>query len=250
MSHNPFATDAVASATQSIQSSVRSGVPASAVYEGKITAAYLIKNNYDASKDDLAVHIELNNGYEYKIQKTVLKDNSPMAVNSKTGKTELLFTYQQIAHIVGAATDGKTLGDLFSSIEVKKIKLYDFESRSEVLTDVNMVSDLVGRTLIIGLQRKIANKRQQVDGEWIDLPERRESLEFGVAASSADRRTFNEMNQNVPVEEAKDVAAWEKRNAGKDWDAYKEVAPTTGGVPAGVPAAGASTGQVHDFGSS
>ena len=52
MSHNPFATDAVASATQSIQSSVRSGVPASAVYEGKITAAYLIKNNYDASKDD------------------------------------------------------------------------------------------------------------------------------------------------------------------------------------------------------
>lgn len=246
MSHNPF--EQAAAETKTIQSSVRSGgVPASALHKGVIRAAYLIENNWNPANIDLAIHVELPSGYEHKIQKTVLVNGSPMGLNKKTNKQELLFSYVAMSHIVGAAVEGKTLADLFGSIQVKPIKLYDFDKKQDVLTDVKMVNDLVGRELYIGLQRKVSNKRTKEGDEWVDLPERKETLEFGVAGSITDRRSFTEFNNNVAAEDATDLDKWEKLNAGKDWDAYKDVAANSG-VPAGVPAAGAATVGAIDFG--
>lgn len=202
----------------------------------------------------MAMHIELPSGYEYKIQKTVLVNNSTSTINKKTQKPELLFTYVQMSHIIGAAAEGKTLGDLFPSAQPKKIELYDFEAKKDVLTDVNMITDLVGKRLLIGLQRKISNKVQKVgegkDATWQDLPERRETLEFGCAGSIVDRRSFTEFNEGVAPEDAKDLDKWEKLNVpngvGKDWNAYKEVAGTASGVPDSV--ATTTADQIHDFG--
>ena len=247
MSHNPF--EQVAAETKTIQSSVRSGgVPASALHKGVIRAAYLIENNWSSANIDLAIHVELPSGYEHKIQKTVLINRSPMSLNKKTTRQELLFSYVAMSHIVGAAVEGKTLADLYPSVQVKPIKLYDFNTKQDVLTDVKMVNDLVGKELYIGLQRKISNKRATVGGEWVDLPERKETLEFGVAGSITDRRSFTEFNNNIAPEDATDLDKWEKLNAGKDWDAYKDVAANIG-VPAGVAAGAAAVGAI-DFGTS
>lgn len=248
MSHNPFAS--AEKETKEIQSSVRQGgVPASALYEGTIKAAYLIANPYTPTDVDLAVHIELPSGYEHKIQKTVLKAGSPMITDTKTNKKVLLFSYITMSHIVGAAIEGKTLSDLFEDIKIKKIELYDYESRKNILTDVRMIEPLVGKKLLIGLQRKIANKNQKIgegkDATWEPLPERKETLEFGVAGNINDRRSFTEFNDGVSPEDATDLNKWEKLNTGKDWNAYKEVASSTG-VPASV--APAATDAIHDFG--
>ena len=252
MSHNPF--EVAVDATKEIQSSVRQGgVPASALYEGVIRAAYMIQNNYNANQVDLALHIELPSGYEYKISKAVLRDGSPEVLNDKTKKKELMFTYVQMAHIIGAAIPGATMADVFPSIQEKPIELYNFEQRKDVLTNVKMVTDLVGKKLFIGLQRKIANKRQETDQTddngrkiWLDLPERKESLEFGVAASIEDSRTFTEITAGTTAENATDVKKWVKLNEGKDWMAYKEVAGASG-VPASVAAGAAEAETVIDF---
>lgn len=244
MSHNPFAQ--VDTETKAITSSVRQpGIPASAVYEGIIKAAYMIQNNWTPTNIDLALHIELDNGYEYKIQKTVLQGNSPMTVDKKTQKKVLLYTYVQMSHIVGAAVPGKTLGDLFDTVQNKKIELYDFDTKSNVLTDVKMVTGLLGKKLLLGLQRKISNQVEKTPtGEWVNKPESRQTLEFGVAASIEDRRTFTEITSNAPAE---DLDKWEKLNAGKDWDAYKEVKGVATGVPPSVTPAG---NEVFDFSTS
>jgi hypothetical protein len=252
MSNNPF--ELVAAETKAVTSSVRSpGVPATALYEGVIKAAYLIESPWnkvgEPVKIDLALHIELPSGYEHKIQKTVLIDGSPKAKN-REGKMALLFTYVTMTHIVGAALDGKTLVEAFNSIQVKPIKLWNFEKKQEVLTDVKMIDDLVGRELLIGLQRKISNKRQFLDGEWMDQPERKETLEFGVAASKADRRTYVEMVAGTSAEDAVEADKWEKQNSGKDWDAYKNVASAAAGLPAGIGAGNAAAAGAIDFGAS
>ena len=214
------------------------------MYECEITAAYLIKNARADNKIDMAIHLKLPSGYEHKIQNTVLIDGKFEAPNKKTKEMELLFTYVIMSHIIGAATEGKTLGDIWDSIQVKKIELYDFEKRSDVLTDVKMVTDLVGKKVLVGLQRKISNKKTKAGDSWVDLPERKETLEFGVAGMVSDRRTYVEFN--AEAEEAKELDAWEKRNAGKDWDAYKPVAGAASGTPEGV--TGQSADTVIDFG--
>lgn len=245
MSHNPFAV--ADTATKQIQSSVRQGgVPASALYQVEIKAAYLIPSPWNEKNIDLAIHVELPSGYEHIIKNTVLKDGKPTSFNKKTNKDELMFSYIEASHIIGAALPGKTLGDVYDSIQDKMIDLYNFEQRKDVTTKVKMVTALVGAKLYIGLQRKIANKRTRDDatGEWVDLPERKESLVFGVAGSIEDRRSFTEINDDVTPEDAKDLDKWEKLSAGKDWNAYKEVAAASG-VPQGL---AASTETVHDFG--
>jgi len=245
MSNNPFAK--AQEETQALSSALRTpGVPATALYEGLIKAAYLIPSPWNDNEMDLAMHIELPSGYEHKIQKAVLRDKSPQVTNAKTGKKELMWSYQQVSHIVGAALNGKTLADAFDSCQTKKVEIYDFDSRKDVLTDVQMVADLVGKKLLIGLQRKIANKNQKnSDGTWTPLPERKQTLEFGIAGSIDDRRTFVEIQAGIAPEEAKEVDLWEKANSGKDWNAYKEVAAVSG-VPASVTAAPAAA--IHDFG--
>lgn len=247
MSHNPFAQ--ATEATQNLASDVRTGgVPKSALYEATIRAAYLKENNWSSNKVDLVVHAELPSGYEWQGSLTVLIDGSPMAKDKKTGKMELLWSYERAARIIGAATDGKTFEDIYGSIAVKKIELYDFDQKKKVLTDVKMIQDLVGKKLLLGLQRKISNKKARDDaGEWQDLPERKETLELGLSASVTDRRTLAEMNEGIEADKATDADKWEKLNAGKDWDAYKAVGGSAAtGVPAAV--AAAATTQVHDFG--
>jgi len=234
MSQNPFAV--AAEQTKQLTSTVRQpGPPPSNVYAGTITAAFLSKSVWDPKNVDLTMHIELDSGYEYKLTKTVLEDGKPTGVNNRTKKVELLYGYQIMSHIIGAALPGKTMADLMPSVKPTQIKLYDFDEKKEKLTEVKMVTDLVGTKLVIGLQRKTTNKKTKNDeGMWVPTAERKQELVFGVAGSATDRRTHTEFNANA--ETAEEVDKWLKLNQNVDWDAYVEVKGAAGSTDTPVPA--------------
>jgi len=250
MSNNPFAV--ADTATKQLASSVRQpGPPASALHEASITAAYFIVNTRNSANTDLVLEFELGSGYNHKIQSTVLASGKTTAMNSKTKKEELLWSYVPMAHMVGAACEGKTIGDVFPSVQEKIVKVFDFNTRKDVDTKVQMVTDLVGKKLLLGLQRKISNKnaltgKTDANGrpEWAKLAERKTTLEFGVAGNISDRRTAVEFNGGIAAENAAELDKWEQLNTGKDYDAYKPVAGASG-VPAGV---AASAETLHNFG--
>lgn len=252
MSANPFAQATEAAKTQT--SDVRTlGVPASAVYGATCTAAYLLPNNFDSSATDMVFHFDLDSGYKHVEKMTVLRNGSPMVQDKKTKKTVPMFTFLKASRLVGALTDGKTVEDVVGSIAKKQIALYDFDQKKDVNTEVQMIMDLVKKPVLLGLQRKIANKNQNTgekdeNGQtiWIPLAEKKETLVYGTSASKADRRSYVEMEAGTTAEDATDLDTWEKRNKGKDWNAYKPVTGAASGMPDQVTAQ-ASGAQVEEF---
>ena len=238
---NPFAK--TTNAINNLQSDLRvGGVPASNEYLCNITAAYLLPNAWNPKDTDMHIEAELPSGYRHKMSFKVLANGTPMT-KDKNGKEVMLWTAERAARLVSAATDGATLEDIFDSLEDKVIKLYDFEQKKDVQTTVKMFMDLVGKPVILGLQRKISNKVTKEGDDWVDLPEKKESLELGIAASASTRLTHAETIAKVDSDAAAEMNTWTKRNAGRDWDAYKKVGAASG-MPAGVQAAVATSTPV------
>ncbi len=243
MSFNPFA--AVAQETTEIVSSVRrKGIPASALYHAIIKAAFIIPNSRRPADQDLVLRVEFADGYEHAITGTVLRNGSPKALN-KANVMELLWGYTTATHIIGAATDGKTLVELFPECQRKIVKIFNFDTRTDVDTEVDMLMPLIGREVLLGMQRKISNRQTQDEsGGWVNLPESRESLVFGCAGSVTTKCTYTEMKAEAQPEI---VDKWVKDNSGKDWNAFKPVTGGAAGMPPAVTPGEGAAGAVHTF---
>ena len=245
---NPFA--AAVEATKTLTSNVRQGgLPDSKLYRTTIKAAYFIANAWNANKTDLVFHLELPSGFQHKQAFTVLQDGKPSFM--KDGKDTMLRGYIEASHLVGAATDGKTINDVYGSIEDKMVKVYDFDKKAEVDTSVKALVDLVGLEVNVGLvkqvKNKVVNEGTQVSPNWVDQPERKETILFQTASSVNTNLTYAEMNGGVAEADAKEADAWAKLNNGKTWDTYREI-KTTSGVPAGVGIPTSGAAEVQHFG--
>lgn len=250
--HNPFATTEATAAVADLSSSVRSGggVPKTALYPATITAMFLRPNNFDVAegkppRTQAVILAALESGYEWQCTMDILApDGTPFMADRKTGKPTYMWGAERAQHLIGAATNGKTLGDVWPSIKDAIVKLYDYEKKSDQDTKVSMIGDVVGKKIMLGLQRKIANKRSNSSGTWEVTPDKKTTLEFGVAANM-DNKTYVEMRDGVADADVTEVAKWIKMNDGRDWDAYVEVEGAEG-VPDSVAVADA---PVTSFGS-
>lgn len=102
--------------------------------------------------------------------------------------------------------------------EDKVLKLYDFETKSEVNKTVPVISGLMGKKVALGILKRIENKRVKEGDTYVD---------------SAESRTFNAVDKvfhpelHVTVPEAvhgKEAAFWDKwleANKGKTQDRRK-----------------------------
>ena len=102
--------------------------------------------------------------------------------------------------------------------EDKVLKLYDFESKSEVNKTVPVITSLIGKKVALGILKRIENKRVKEGDTYVD---------------SAETRTYNAVDKifhpelHVTVAEAmhnKDAAFWDKWlevNKGKTQDRRK-----------------------------
>ena len=122
--------------------------------------------------------------------------------------------------------------------ETKVINLYSPEAKAEVPTKVEVVMDLIGQEIIVGLIKQTVDKTQKNDaGVYVATGETRDENEIDKFFRAKDRMTTAEIR--AQADEATFIDTWEAKWSGKTKDRAKGSASGLPGVPklSGAPAA-------------
>jgi len=135
-----------------------------------------------------------------------------------------------LANAIAELTVGKKMSDL--KIEEKLIKLYDFEKSKEVDTKVDVIMDLLGEEVILGLRKQIVDKNVKNDsGEYVPSGETREENEIVKVFRSGDKKSIAEARSGAPADF---IDKWSAKNTGVTINKAKGNANS--GVSTGAPA--------------
>ena len=135
------------------------------------------------------------------------------------------------ANALSLLTIGKDISEL--DTETKVVNAYSPEAKAEVPTKVEMVMDLLGQEVLVGLIKQTVDKTQKNDaGQYIPTGETREENEIDKIFRAKDRKTTAEIR--AQAEEAIFADTWEQKWAGKTRDRTSK-----NGAPKAAP--GAST---------
>lgn len=208
----------------------------SAIYLSTVKVGYLSKSGSGA----LALNVILDiNGKEVRQQLWMTsgdaKGNKNTYIDTRTNKEHYLPGFIT-ANSLALLTVGKEIGEC--ELEKKVIKLYDFDAKGEVPTEVEVFVELTGQQILTGLQRITVDKN--VDSGEVDSNGKK------IYVPSGETRDINEINKffraddglTVPeieaqVTEAKFKNDWENKFAGKTINRAKGL----DGVKAGAPSA-------------
>lgn len=114
----------------------------------------------------------------------------------------------------------------------KTIKLYDFDAQEERPVKKDVVVDLIGKTIKIGVLKVMQNKRTNQGGTWVDTEEAQEVNEVA--------KVFNSDGQTATEQQAKEPGTfqdkWREKFEGKTINRMKKGAASApvAGKPAGV----------------
>lgn len=189
----------------------------SGVYPATIKWAY----QGESSKGSMFMAICLDiNGQEHR--ETLYVTNAKgQTFYEKDGQRHPLPSYitaESIALLAGK----KSLTDL--DTETQTIKLYNFEQRQEVPTDVPMLTDLVGKTIQVGLLKEIAFKQVKDDmGNYVDSDETKESNVIDKVFHATNNKTVPEIRNKT--EEAQFITEWSAKWTGEVRDKTKGKKP-------------------------
>jgi len=158
------------------------------------------------------------------------KGNLPYYLD-KEGKKNYLPGFLQINALCEMVT-GKSVNAL--DTEEKVIKKFDYESKSEVPTKVDMIMDLVGAVVNAGVVRQTVSKKVKTDAGYVATAETRDENEI-IKFFNEDGLSHTELQAKTAVSDAQVMAKWAEKYAGKTLDKTEKVA---GNAPkAGAPAA-------------
>lgn len=207
------------------------------IYDLTIKLAFLTKSQKGAWA--LNIHAETDSGRKYR--ETIYytnKEGSNQYSDKKTGQMEYLPGFLQLDGLC-LLTVGKPFKSLDSEIEVKTIKLYNYEAKAEINTDVPMIMPLIGQKIRAGIQHVVENKKAKGDNGYVPTNEKRESNVIDKFFRERDNLTVSEILARQT--EAKFYKEWLKEWEGKVNDQFKPVAGTGAtGAPTGA-FAGAGT---------
>lgn len=123
--------------------------------------------------------------------------------------------------------------------ETKVINLYSPEAKAEVPTKAEVLMDLLGKEVIVGLIRQTVDKTKlnETTGTYEATGETRDENEIDKIFRAKDRMTTAEIR--AQAEEAVFINSWEQKWAGKVKDRAKGAAAGLPGVPklGGAPSA-------------
>lgn len=130
-------------------------------------------------------------------------------------------------------TTGKEISQL--DTETKVLNIYSAEAKAEVPTKAEVVMDLLGKEILVGLIKQTVDKTQKNDqGVYMPTGETREENEIDKLFRASDRMTTAEIRAQAT--EAVFADSWEAKWAGKTKDKSKGVAANSGTF--GAPKAG------------
>jgi hypothetical protein len=202
------------------------GVLPSDLYNAVINAAFITETSSGAMAFN--VHFTTEQGQPYReifyITSSDAKGNKEYYVNKKTGVKHYLPGYNQ-ANSLCLLTTGFEIADM--ETEEKVIDLYDFEEQAEVPTEVDMVTALNDKFVILGIVEIHKNKSVKNDnGDYVDTNEIRKFNEidkiFGGDSDEEDfygKTTYEIRNELDGSFKDKWLKKWE----GKVKNQYKEI---------------------------
>lgn len=215
----------------------------SGIYTGKIKAAYAGKSSGGAQSVSVIVDIE---GQEYR-ETIYITSRSGDNFYVKEGKKYPLPGFTTVDNIC-LVTCGKPLSEVIT--EEKVIKLYDKDAKKELPKSVDMLVDLLGCSVTLGIFLETVNKTEKDanTGNYVPIAETREQNVINAVFHTETKMTVVEARQGA--ERAKFHDDWKERHTGKTQDKRDlkdgQSAGTAGppkrpGAPATPPQAGGAT---------
>lgn len=133
------------------------------------------------------------------------------------------------ANSLALLTVGKEISEL--DTETKVVNVWSSEAKAEVPTKVDMVMDLLGKEIIVGLIRQTVDKTAKADdGSYQPTGETRDENEIDKLFRAKDKMTTSEIRAQAT--EAGFITKWAEKNTGKTRDkSGKGGAAGTAGAP-------------------
>jgi len=212
-----------------------SGPIESGLYPAVISLAYLTKSAGGAV--GLVLNAKTQQGREVRQTLWMTSGTAKGGTNyytDKDGAKQYLPGFN-LANSLALLAVGKEISEL--STETKVVNAYSPEAKAEVPTKVEMLVDLLGKDIIVGLIKQTVDKTQKNDaGVYVPTGEVREENEIDKFFRARDRMTTAEIRGQAT--EATFIETWEAKWAGKTRDKAKGAAAGgTAGAPKAVGAA-------------
>lgn len=134
-------------------------------------------------------------------------------------------------------TTGFSLDD--QEYEMKKVGIYDYDTKKEIPTDVYVPVNMIGKPVIAGIQKIKKNKQKKSGTKYIDTNEVRMENRIDKFFHKETRVTVVEAQQGI--EEPIFIDIWDKKNTGNEVNQYKEVSGS-GASGSGAPKGAGSNG--------
>lgn len=209
----------------------------SGLYPSKITLAYLSKS--DGGALALNLHLQTESGKDIRQQLWMSSGTAKGGNNyyiDRNGDKQYLPGFLH-ANALCLLTVGKEISQL--ETEQKVVNVYSSTAKAEVPTTVEMLVDLLGQDIIIGLIKQTVDKttKNEATGEYVPNGETRDENELDKLFRARDSKTTAEIKAQAP--EAVFIHTWKKKWDGQVKDKTTKVAGTAGAPKAtGTPAAG------------
>jgi hypothetical protein len=174
------------------------------LYPMVVDNAYMDKSSGGAL--NLNIHLKLAGGDKRIFRQTIYmtsgkaKGGKPFYM--KDGKKYPLPGYI-IANNIAQVTTDLPINQV--TPEKKLVKLYDFEAKGEVAREVPVVTEMIGKELLVGMRKCRENKRVKSGDDWVDSPEARE---FNEIDKVFDTDGFTVTERAAEADKASFVEQW------------------------------------------
>ena len=209
----------------------------SGLYKAKVALAYITKSAGGA----MGLVLNLKTDANREIRQTLWMTSGTAKggknyYEDKNGDKQYLPGFLH-ANSLSLLTVGKEIAAL--DTETKVVNVYSVEAKSEVPTKVEMLMDLIGQEVIVGLIKQTVDKTKKNDaGMYEPTGETRDENEIDKLFRAKDRMTTAEIR--AQAESASFIDTWDAKFTGTVKNKAKGAAGTAGAPKAaGAPAAAA-----------
>lgn len=201
------------------------------VYNFTVKLAYLQKAASDALS--LVVHLTTEDNKEVRQQFWMTSGKEKGCKNyfvDKKGDKQYLPGFN-MANSLCLLTVGKEISQM--ETETKVVNVYSSEAKAEVPTNVEMLTELLGKQVLGGLIKQIVDKTaKDAAGNYQPTGETREENELDKFFRERDSKTTAEILAQAP--EAVFIETWKKKWVGQVRDRTTKQAGTAGAPKAGA----------------
>lgn len=206
-------------------------------YTGTIKAFYATKSQGGANA--VNVILALENGREYRETVWVTNKKGENFFLNKDDRTKKVpLPGFVIAEDICLIAVEKALSEI--EFEDKVMNIYDPEAKREVPKSVPMATELLGKTITVGIVKQLENKNEKQGDEYVPTAETRETNFIDKVFQTETKMTVVEARTNQGWDASKAVFfdAWVDRNKGNTRDKRTIKDGAEGGTRSGRPGGG------------